>query len=31
MAASGIAYPELVDRLCWLGIERLRERRAYRN
>ncbi len=31
MAESGIAYPELVDRLCRLGIERLQERRAYRN
>ncbi len=31
MAASGIAYPELVDRLCRLGIERFRERRVYRN
>jgi D-alanine-D-alanine ligase len=31
MSASGIAYPELVDRLCRLGIERFRERGAYRN
>jgi D-alanine-D-alanine ligase len=31
MSASGIAYPELVDRLCRLGIERYRERGAYRN
>jgi D-alanine-D-alanine ligase len=31
MAASGIAYPELVDRLCRLGIERFREGRVYRN
>jgi D-alanine-D-alanine ligase len=31
MAASGVAYPELVDRLCRLGIERARERRVYRN
>jgi D-alanine-D-alanine ligase len=31
MAASGIAYPELVDRLCRLGIERWQERRAYRS
>ncbi len=31
MAASGIAYPELVERLCRLGIERAQERRAYRN
>jgi D-alanine-D-alanine ligase len=31
MSASGIAYPELVDRLCRLGVERFRERRAYRN
>jgi D-alanine-D-alanine ligase len=31
MAASGIAYPDLVDRLCRLGIERSQERRAYRN
>jgi D-alanine-D-alanine ligase len=27
--ASGIAYPELVDRLCRLGIERWEARRAY--
>jgi D-alanine-D-alanine ligase len=27
--ASGIPYPELVDRLCRLGIERWRARRAY--
>jgi D-alanine-D-alanine ligase len=31
MAASGIAYPELVDRLCRLGIERFEERRVYRS
>jgi D-alanine-D-alanine ligase len=31
MAASGMAYPELVDRLCRLGIERWQERCAYRN
>jgi D-alanine-D-alanine ligase len=31
MSAAGIAYPELVDRLCRLGIERLRERRAHRS
>jgi D-alanine-D-alanine ligase len=30
MAASGIAYPQLVDRLCRLARERHRERRAYR-
>ncbi len=28
--ASGIPYPELVDRLCRLGIERWEARRAYR-
>jgi D-alanine-D-alanine ligase len=28
--ASGIPYPELVDRLCRLGIERWETRRAYR-
>lgn len=31
MAASGIAYAELLDRLCRLGIERYRERRALRH
>jgi D-alanine-D-alanine ligase len=30
LAASGIAYPELVDRLCRLACERHREHRAYR-
>jgi D-alanine-D-alanine ligase len=30
MAASGIPYPELVDRLCRLARERHGERRAYR-
>ena len=29
-AASGVAYPELVDRLCRLGIERHAEQRQYR-
>jgi D-alanine-D-alanine ligase len=29
MSASGIAYPELVDRLCRLGLERHEERRAH--
>jgi D-alanine-D-alanine ligase len=28
MDASGIAYPELVDRLCRLGIERFEDRRV---
>jgi D-alanine-D-alanine ligase len=28
--ASGIPYPELVDRLCQLGIERWEARRSYR-
>jgi D-alanine-D-alanine ligase len=28
--ASGIPYPELVDRLCRLGVERWEARRAYR-
>ena len=28
--ASGIPYPELVDRLCRLGIERWEAKRAYR-
>jgi D-alanine-D-alanine ligase len=28
--ASGISYPELVDRLCRLGIERWEAQRAYR-
>jgi D-alanine-D-alanine ligase len=27
--ASGVPYPELVDRLCQLGIERWKARRAY--
>jgi D-alanine-D-alanine ligase len=31
LEASGIAYPDLLERLCRLGIERFRERRAYRN
>lgn len=31
MAASGIDYPELLDRLCRLGIERFQERRELRN
>jgi len=31
MAASGIPYPELLDRLCRLGIERLKKRRSYRH
>jgi D-alanine-D-alanine ligase len=31
MAASGIAYPELVDRLCRLGIERFRQQHAHRS
>jgi D-alanine-D-alanine ligase len=30
MEASGIPYPELVDRLCRLALERHEERRAYR-
>jgi D-alanine-D-alanine ligase len=30
MAASGIPYPQLVDRLCRLGCERRAERRAGR-
>jgi D-alanine-D-alanine ligase len=30
MAASGIPYPELVDRLCRLALERHEESRAYR-
>ena len=29
MGASGIAYPELLDRLCRLALERQAERRAY--
>jgi D-alanine-D-alanine ligase len=29
MEASGIPYPELVDRLCRLALERERERRSY--
>jgi D-alanine-D-alanine ligase len=31
MSASGIAYPELLDRLCRLGIERHSEHRARRH
>jgi D-alanine-D-alanine ligase len=31
LAASGVAYPELVDRLCRLGLERHAERRAHRH
>jgi D-alanine-D-alanine ligase len=31
MAASGIAYPELLDRLCRLGIERSEARRGLRH
>jgi D-alanine-D-alanine ligase len=31
MSAAGIAYPELLDRLCRLGIERYRERRGRRH
>lgn len=31
MSASGIAYPELLDRLCRLGIERHEEGRARRH
>jgi D-alanine-D-alanine ligase len=31
MTASGIAYPELLERLCWLGIERHEERRSRRH
>jgi len=30
MEASGVGYPELVERLCRLGIERHAARRAYR-
>jgi D-alanine-D-alanine ligase len=30
MAASGVPYPELLDRLCRLGLERHEERRRYR-
>src|ERR1700704_7020629 len=30
MDASGIAYAELLDRLCRLGIERFQEQAAYR-
>jgi D-alanine-D-alanine ligase len=30
MTASGIPYPELLDRLCRLGIERFQERRGRR-
>jgi len=29
MAASGVGYPELVDRLCRLALERQAEQRAY--
>src|ERR687885_1613260 len=28
--ASGVPYPELVDRLCELAVERFRRERAYR-
>jgi len=28
-AASGVPYPELVERLCRLGVERHEARRAY--
>jgi D-alanine-D-alanine ligase len=31
MTTSGIAYPELLERLCWLGIERHEERRSRRH
>jgi D-alanine-D-alanine ligase len=31
MAASGVPYPELLDRLCRLGIERHERRRALRH
>jgi D-alanine-D-alanine ligase len=31
MSASGVAYPELLDRLCRLGIERFRTRRSRRH
>jgi len=30
MGVSGIPYPELIDRLCRLGVERHREARAHR-
>ncbi len=30
IAASGVPYPRLVDRLCRLARERHEERRAYR-
>jgi len=30
MGASGIAYPQLVDRLCRLALERQGRRRGYR-
>jgi D-alanine-D-alanine ligase len=30
MAASGVPYPQLVDRLCRLALERHEERRAHR-
>jgi D-alanine-D-alanine ligase len=30
LAASGVPYPQLVERLCRLARERLRQRRAYR-
>jgi hypothetical protein len=30
MRASGIAYPQLVDRLCRLALERHARRRTYR-
>jgi D-alanine-D-alanine ligase len=31
LAASGVAYPRLLDRLCRLGIERHRKQRAHRH
>ena len=31
MSASGIAYPELLDRLCRLGIERHEQHRGRRH
>lgn len=31
MDASGIAYPQLVDRLCRLALERHGRRRSHRN
>jgi D-alanine-D-alanine ligase len=29
LAASGVPYPQLLDRLCRLALERHEERRAY--